>query len=92
MLVVRSTKGTNYIRSGGVSTKAFAGHRSEDIGKRNYFIDWYLLAGMSDQPHEVEELLEDFKESDFKEEGYNEEDLKRGVRRLFEARLIEEYR
>ncbi len=91
MLLVRTTKGTNYIM-GGVSSKAFAGYKSKDRDKRDYFIDWYLLAGMSDQPHDVESLLEDLEESDFREEGYDREDLKQGIRRLFEAGYIEEYR
>ena len=92
MLVVRSSKGTSYIRSGGVSSKAFAGHKSKDPSKRDYFVDWYILAGMSDTPHEVEDLIEDFGESDFKEEGYTTKDIREGIRRLFEVGYIEEYK
>ena len=90
MLLIRTTKGHKYIAA--KSSSAFTASLSKDQSKRDYFVDWYLLAGMSDGPNEDESLLEDFEESDFRDLGYNKEDLRRSMRRLFEAKLIEEYR
>ncbi len=57
------------------------------------YVDYFVLAGLdSELPESTEDILTDFDSWTDRNPGYNSDHLRQSLRRLFEARMIEEYR
>ena len=57
------------------------------------FVDHFVLSGLDPElPESLEAILEDFDSWKDQNPGYNSSHLRQSLRRLFEAKLIEEYR
>ncbi len=57
------------------------------------FVDHFVLTGLDPElPESTEAILEDFDSWKDQNPGYNSSHLRQSLRRLFEAKLIEEYR
>ena len=57
------------------------------------YVDYFVLAGLDTKlPESTDDILKDFDSWKDQNPGYNSSHLRQSVRRLFEAKLIEEYR